>query len=434
MDRETDKHRDMGMGPGMGGRGGLSLRNLKTFSSLKNPIYRLYFSGMLGQRASMNMQMIARSMLVYRLTDSAAILGLVSLAQALPMLFLALFGGAIADRVQKKYVLLAGLVSSAVISLGIALALTMGYLSADRTGSWWILVVASLLQGSIMGLMIPSRQSIIPEIVSEGQLMNAISLDSLGMNTLRLMAPALSGFLIDAFDFASVYYVMTGMYLVGTVFIAFMPLTSTMALRGGGALADIRGGIKYVRHETTILLLLAFTLCAVVLSMPYIMLMPIFAEDIIKVGASGMGMLISVSGIGAMIGSLVLASLPDKKRGVMLLASSLLLGLALASFSFFSSPSTWMLSLGLMVFVGLGQSGRMTLGNTLIQYYVDDEYRGRVMSMYMMEFGMTSFGTFTAGLIAEAVGAKWALGGFATALILISILSLIFIPRLRRLD
>jgi MFS family permease len=418
-------------GMGRGGRGRISLRNLHTFSSLKNPVYRLYYCGIMGQRASMNMQMIARSLLVWRLTDSAAILGIMSLFHALPMLLLALFGGVIADRVQKKYVLLAGLASSAVVSLGVALALSLGYLSADHAGSWWILAVASLLQGSVMGLMIPSRQAIIREIVSEEQLMNAISLDSLGQNTFRLMAPALSGFLIEAFDFEAVYYVMTGLYVMGAVFIFFMPLTSTMSVRGGRAMVDIIEGLKYIRHEINILLILAFTLFVVVLSMPYMTLMPIFTDDILKVGASGLGLLISISGAGAILGSLVLASLPNRRRGIMLLISAFILGVALAGFSFSSS---WYLSMVLIVFVGLGQAGRMALGNTLIQYYVDDEYRGRVMSIYVMQFGLTSFGGFAAGMIAEAVGPQWALGGFAMVLVLVSLLVLAFLPRLRRLD
>ena len=286
-----------------------------------------------------------------------------SLAHALPMLLLSLFGGVIADRVQKKYVIIAGQVGSAVVSLGIALALTLGYLSVERAGSWWILVVVGLLQGTIMGLMMPSRQAIMREIVSVEQLMNAVSLTTMGMNTLRLFAPALAGFLIDAFDFEAVYYVMTASYLIAVVFIAFMPPTSTITTRVSSALADIKGGLNYVRHETTILLILLFVLFAVLLSMPYFLLMPIFADDILKVGAMRMGWLMSVSGIGAIIGSITLASLPNKKRGIMLLASGVIMGLALVSFPFSTS---WYLSLGLMVIVGLGQTGRMTLGNTLL--------------------------------------------------------------------
>ncbi len=387
----------------------------------------------------MNMQMMARSLLVYRLTGSAAILGAMSLFNALPMLSLSLFGGVIADRMQKKYVLIAGLIGSALVSLVIALALTLGFIAPDVSfnimglvvPSWWILAATALFQGSIMGLMIPSRQSIVPEIVEEEQLMNAISLDVLGMNTLRLTAPALTGFLIEAFDFEAVFYAMTAMYLSGVFFIALMPLTGTIAIRGGRALAEIMEGFRYLRNEPRLLTLLAFTLLAVFFSMPYMMMLPIFAEDILKVGAAGLGVLISVGGIGAITGSLTLASLPNKKRGLMLLASSFLLGVALVGFSF---SSLMPLSLVLMVFVGLGQSGRMTLGNTLIQYYVDDDYRGRVMSIYMMQFGITSFAVFAAGLIAEKVGPQWALGGLAMVLIAVSLLALAFVPRIRNLD
>jgi MFS family permease len=159
--------------------------------------------------------------------------------------------------------------------------------------------------------------------------------------------------------------------------------------------------------------------------------MPIFADDILNVGASGLGLLISISGVGAILGSLVLASLPNKRRGIMLLVSAFILGVALLGFSFSGS---WYLSLGLIVFVGLGQAGRMALGNTLIQYYVDDEYRGRVMSIYVMQFGLTSFGGFAAGMMAEVMGAQWALGGFAMVLVLVSLLALALLPRLRRLD
>jgi MFS family permease len=184
---------------------------LRTFSSLRNPVYRLYFFGMLGQFASMNMQMVAGSMLIYRLTGSAALLGTLSLAHAIPMLLLSLFGGAIADRVQKKQILIIGLIFSAAVSLGIALSLMTGILSKENTGSWWILMVSSLCQGTIMGMMLPSRQAIIPEIVSREQAMNAVALNTLGMNVFRMFAPGAAGFLIAAYDFKAAYLTMTGL-------------------------------------------------------------------------------------------------------------------------------------------------------------------------------------------------------------------------------
>lgn len=429
MNKEIGDDRDTDIEVSIGGWRN-SLRNLRTFSSLKNPVYRLYYGALLSQMAAMNMQMIARSLLIYRITGSAAILGSMAVANAVPMLFLSLFGGVIADRVQKKYVVLIGHLSSAAVSLGIAIALTMGYLSVEHSGSWWVLIAASAFQGAIMGLIMPSREAIIREIVNAEQLLNAVSLNTMGMNAMRLFSPALTGILIDAFGFQAVYYTMTGLYLIAVVFMIFLPRTSRTST-GGSTIDGIKEGFRYIRHQTTILFVLGFLLLGIVLSMPYTLLMPIFCDDILKVGATGMGILMSVSGIGAVVGSLTLASLPNKKRGLMMLGSSLLLSFALVGFSFSNS---WNISLALIVFVGLGQAGQMTLAGTLIQYYVDPEYLGRVMSILMMQFGLISFGTFAAGLLAEAVGVQWAVGGFAMGLTFLSILALTFISHIRNLE
>jgi len=435
MQKDTGDSNGGGEGPRPTGRGRgkISLPGLRTFESFKNPVFRLYYAALLGQRASANMQMMARSLLVYHLTGSATILGLMSLANALPMLLLALFGGVIADRVQKKYVLLIGQSCSAVISLGIALSLTTGYLSMERAGSWWILIVASVLQGTVMGLMVPSRQAIVPEIVGEEQLMNAIALNNMAMNTLRLIAPAIAGFLIgDDYNFEAVYFAMTGMYIVAVIFMILMPRTSKITAIRRSVFADILEGLRYVKSRTTILLLLAFILLVILLSRPYMVLMPLFTEDILMVGPAGMGILMSISGVGAIIGALVLASLPNRRRGMMLLVGCFILGVALIGFSFSKS---WPLSIALIVLIGLGQTARMTLGNTLVQYYVDDDYRGRVMSIYTMDFGFTSLGTFAAGLMADtAIGVEWTVGGFAMLLVALTVIVAVLFPRIRRLQ
>lgn len=433
MKKEANKYNGMGTGADRGMEGGVERISLgkRIFSSLSNPVYRLYFCAQVGFMAPMNMEMLARSLLIYRITGSAAILGLMALASAIPTLALSLFGGVIADRVQKKYVLLAGQAGSALVSLGVALSLTMGYLSAEHAGSWWILMVVSVLKATIQGLMMPSRQAILREIVSQDQVMNAVSLNMVNMNALRLLAPAAAGFLIEAFGFAAVYYVTVGLYLLSMVFMALMPPTGTITLRGSGALSDIKEGLHYIRRETVILLTLVFTVFVVILSMPYQLLLPIFADDVLKVGAKGMGWLMSVAGAGAIVGSLALASMPNRKRGVMLLISCLILGIALVGFAF---SSTLYLSLGLIAIVGLGQTGRMALSNALLQYYAKEEYLGRVMSIYMLEFGLSSLGTFVAGLLAQSMGVQWAIGGFAIVLVFLSILALAFLPRLRRLD
>ena len=254
---------------------GFSLGKLRTFSSFKNPVYRIYYGGMIGQMAAMNMQNLARSLLIYRITNSPGILGIMSFANAVPMLIFSLYGGVIADRVQKKYVLLIGQAISAVISLVVAIALHTGYMSTENSESWWILIVTSVIQGATMGLMMPSRQAIISEIVNEEELMNAISLNTMGMNTLQIIAPAITGFLIDAIGFAAVYYAMTGTYLLAVVFFILLPKTSTMATVTTRAIDNIKEGLQYVRHDKPIFLVLMFSLIVVLLSMPYGMLMPI---------------------------------------------------------------------------------------------------------------------------------------------------------------
>ena len=423
-----------GAGVGMGGGGGgtpISLRNLRTFTSFKNPVFRLYYAAMLGQMAAMNMQMFARSFLVFTLTGSYTSLGTMALANAAPMMFFSLFGGVIADRVQKKYVLLVGQSASALVSLGIAVSLTTGFMSVENASSWWILVVASLAQGTIMGLMMPSRQAMIFDIVGVDELMNAVALNTFGMNTLRIMAPALAGILVDSWGYAPVYYAMTGMYMIAAFLIWLMPHTGTISLGGKGALADIMDGLRYVKREPIIRLVLLISLVVVLLSMPYMMLLPGFAIDILDIGERGGGLLMMISGVGAMVGSLTLASLPDKKRGLILMGGSLLLAVSLVGFSF---SSTVMISFGVIFFVGIGQTVRMTLSNTLLQYYVEDEYRGRVMSLLFMEFGMTSFAVFGAGVIAEVIGLQWSVGGLAIMLVVATIGVMVFSPRIRKLD
>jgi MFS family permease len=403
----------------------------KTFSSLKHHDFRLYYFGILGNMFSMNMQLIARSLLLYRLTGSATVLGLVTLFHALPMVFLSIFGGVIADRFSKKYVLIAGHICMSATALLIAVSLDLGYLSSEKSGSWWILLVASFIQGVVIGLVMPSRQSIIPELVGDELLMNAVALNVFGMNMARIMSPAIAGFLIDLTGFAVVYYVMAGLYVMASVFFAFMEQFKKITKNKNKILTDLKSGLQYVRQDPTIMFLLVFTLFVICLSMHYMFLMPIFTDDILKVGATGMGALMSLSGLGAIISSIIIASLPNKKRGIMLIYSSILMGLALMGFSF---SNYYYLSLGLMVFVGMGQAGRATLANTLLQYYVANEYRGRVMSIYITEFGLRSIGVFFASLLAEKIGVQWSVGGLAFILVLISFLVFVFFPRIKNLE
>lgn len=431
VDRRSGGYGGFGGGGDIGNARAFSLRNLRTFNSFKNPIFRLYYFGMLGQMAAMNMQMVAGSLLMKRLTESPAIVGALSLANGMVMVACSFIGGVIAERVEKRNVLIAGQIAFGLVALSVAIALATGYLKAELGGHWWILIITSVIQGGTMGLAMPSRQAIINDIVQEEELMNAISLNFMGMNSLQLFAPALSGFMVAAFDFKAVYFTMTALYIMAIIFFSFMPRVGVRKTDRGNALDEIRAGLHYVWHQETIRTILLLSFIAVILSMPYGMLIPFFAENVLHKGAQGMGVLMSVSGAGAITASLVLASLPNKKRGMMLLWGGIFLGVTLTAFAF---STLWPLSLALIAGMGIGGTIRMSMTNTLIQYYVEDEYRGRVMALFMMQFGLSSFGNLAAGMIAQTFGLQWGIAGFSIPLIAVSILALLFLQKLRKLD
>jgi MFS family permease len=302
------------------------------------------------------------------------------------------------------------------------------------------LFIASVVQGVVMALMMPSRQSMIPEVVGLKRLMNAVALNSAGMNSMRLLAPAVGGFLLAAFGAHWIYFLMTGLYLFASVFLLPVPKVSAENVaaaaarrksRGGGGLSQMVDGIRYIAHDSTVRTILLVNVMLILMAMPYMFLLPGFVADVLNEGPSKLGLLLSATGAGSLFGALLIASLPPKRRGLLFILSSAAQGVGLLAFS----ASTWFwVTMPIMVFMGIGQAGRQSFSNVLIQTYVDDDYRGRVMSIYMLQFSLTSFGTFFVGLLAAVVGAQVALGATSVTMIVIALGALVFAPRLRKLD
>jgi MFS family permease len=292
-------------------------------------------------------------------------------------------------------------------------------------------MVSGVIMGVILALAMPSRQAIIPELINREKIMNAISLNTLGMSFFQLIGPAIAGYIIAGFGYATIYYIMAALNATAIIFTSFLPKTAPSHSIRNSILTDISEGFSYIVRHKLIRLILLFLVASVLLSMPFQMLMPIFAKDILKVGIAGQGTLMSLSGMGALVASLTMASLPSKRRGITFLVSNVLMGAALVVFAFSVS---WPLSLGMMAFVGIGRIGNNTAGTALLQSHTDPKYLGRVMSIMMLNFGLSSLGTFFAGILAESISAQWAIGGFAMLLIGISFMTIIFLPRLRKLD
>ena len=233
-----------------------------------------------------------------------------------------------------------------------------------------------------------------------------------------------------------------------------MPQTGTVQLRKNGTIQELKEGLHYIRHNADVLAILILTLIATILSMPYMFLLPIFTKDIffvdvsifgeltswpaigplllsLKESSARQGLLISISGLGALAGSLIIASMAGKRRGLIFLLSILLAAISLICFSVTNS---YLFALITFIPLGFGHAGRMALSNTLLQAKTDDNHRGRVMSVYMMNWGITMVGVFFVSVLADIIGAELAVGGSAGLLTLVTIYYLFLTPRIRGLD
>ena len=420
-------------------RGGLGARvaSLRTFEALEDRSFRWFMVSMLAQFSSMHMQMVVNPWLVYELTGSYAKLGAIALASAIPGLVLGFPGGVVADRASKKLLVQGGQAVNALSTLAIAVLIWFDAITFVH------LMIVGGIQGGVWAVMGPARQALVPEIVGTARLTNAVALNMAGMNFTRLGVPALGGFLIAWIGAGGVYALMAGLIFVAMF--ALIPVRPLEGLDGtaragtpwGGlgrevkrTLVETGEGIAYMRRDATIFAVLMVNFFIVLMSMPYMQMMAGFVKDVLGGGPEALGLLLSVTGIGSLVGSLAIASMPNRGRGLAFLLSALVLGVALLAFSI----STWLWVTALiMVVIGLGQAGRMSLSNILLMAYTQPSLQGRVMSVYMMEFSLVSFGIFLVGVLAEVVGVQWAIGTTAVSLIVISLAALAFVPRVRAL-
>ncbi len=386
----------------------------QTFSSLKNRDYLFLWLGMMAMMGGMQMQMLARGYLVYDLTGSAALLGFVSAGMAIPMLFLAPFGGVIADRVERKRLIQVGQVIVAMFALVIGAAIF-----TDRI-EWYHLLIVSILQGTVWTFMMPARQAIIPQIVGPERIGNAMALNAAGMSAMTLLAPAVAGGLYALAGPANVYFIISGLSLLSVALTTLVPKPTRSApdSRKRDMFRDIGAGLVYIKGNSMVLVLLIMGLATTLLASPFRMLLPVFVVDIYNRGPDSMGLLVAIMGGGSLVGSLAIAALGDWRRGMLLIIGSFVSGIALlliASFPFYYAAAM------IMVLVGLGDAGRRTINMGLIMEVVEDQYRGRVMSVFMMNFGLMPLGVLPAGMIADALGGQTAIAILGGLLIIVTL-------------
>ena len=383
-----------------------SSRLPSTFRALRHRNFRLFFAGQFISLTGTWMQSVAQSWLVYRLTGSVVLLGMIGFASQIPVFLLTPIGGTAADRYNRHRILL----TTQTISMVLAFILAFLTLTA-RVEIWHLFVIATGF-GLANAFDIPTRQAFAVDMVGKDDLINAIALNSSMFNGARIVGPAIAGILVAAVGEGWCFFGNAVSYIAVLGGLMMMRISPVVRAPAGSPIANIAEGFGYVIRTKPVLALLLLLGLVSLMGMPYSVLMPIFAEQILQGDSSTLGFLMGASGAGALAAALVLASRKHVfglGRWVMLACGGF--GISLVLFSF--SRSFWLSAL-LLVPVGFAMMTQMSSSNTLIQAMIPDELRGRVMAVYSMMFmGMAPLGSLLAGTLAGIIGAPEtvALGG-----------------------
>ncbi len=384
-----------------------------TFSALiRHPNYRLYWSGALTSNVGTWTQMVAQGWLVYDLTGSTFYLGLVGFATAVPNLFLSLLGGVLADRFERRRLMIFTQISAMV------LAFLLAYLTIAGLVTVWHIVAVAFLAGIVNALNTPIRQTIISDLVPREDLLNAVALNSAQFQTSRTLGPAIAGLIVAAVGPGWCFLINGLSYLAVIAALVAMKLPPLVA-RGPKAsmVANLVEGVRYVRNDPVILSLVLLATVPSFFGMPYNQLMPAFASSVLHVGPDGLGLLMSSAGLGALLGALGVASLgKGAPRGPLLLGAIICFGVSLAVFA---ASQLYTLSAVMLVVVGVASMAYNAINQTFLQSLSEDAMRGRVMSMLTLTtFGLQPLGTLVIGSAATVVGPQSAVlaGGVICAL------------------
>lgn len=367
--------------------------------ALRHRNYRLFFSGQSVSLVGTWMTRIATSWLVYRLTHSALLLGLVGFAGQIPTFVLAPFAGVWVDRWNRHRVLVITQALAMIQSFALA-ALTL----LHRITVWDVIWLGAF-QGLINAFDMPSRQAFVVEMVEDrADLGNAIALNSSMVNMARLVGPSLAGIIIAAVGEGYCFLIDGISYIAVIISLLAMRVRSAPHGRHGDVWGELRDGWTYASHAVAIRSILLLLALVSLVGMPYTVLMPIFAGKILRGGPHTLGFLMGASGVGALLGAFRLAARQSVLGlGRVVGLSAAIFGAGLIAFS----QSRWMwLSLALMFVVGYGMMQQMAASNTILQTITDEDKRGRVMSYYTMSFvGMAPFGSLLAGTVASRIQA-----------------------------
>lgn len=373
------------------------LHSLKTY-----PAFAMLMAGTLATNTGFWLYQTAVGWLAYELTGSALFVGLAGFAGGIPMLVLAIPAGVILDRTDRRTVLRLAqwgvMVTSALFAVLVA---------TDMIAPWSLLAVAAVY-GSVMSFIFPTRTTMVPSLVERRDMANAVALNAATQNATRVVGPAIAGLLIagvgaaGAFGFAALLQI----YALYTTSRLPSHAAGRMKRPTGSGLASFKVGLQTVAASPILTGLVLLSLATNVLVMPYINLMPVFAEDVLDIGSAGLGILLASTGLGTVAGALFVArsEAPLSWRGVQIVTAVAFGGLVIA----FANTSLVWLALVILFLGGFASAAFLALNQTALQLRVDEDKRGRVFSIYLMTWGLLPLGQLPTGQIAEVAGAPLA--------------------------
>jgi MFS family permease len=388
------------------------------FASFRFRHYRTLWVAMALGFMGMMMQGVARGWLAYDLTGAHTAVGVVMLAWGIPQLGFSLLGGAIADRVDKRLVMIWTQVVIAATAFLTGAVITGGMISIA------FLFVMGLVQGTVFAFNLPARQAALPELVPRSHLMNAMALSNTAMNASAIVAPAIAGTLMARFDVALVFHVQGVLNLLVAYLVSRLPVGGAKASEDRRTVfGDIKVGLSFIRSSRVLLLLILMAFVPSLLGMPYNVLLPGFATEDMGLSESGYGILLMAPAIGALHGSIAIAGLGKHVHVPFVQAcAGLAFGLSLIGLALLSSLAGIGGALVALFGIGLASASYMTLNGTSLMNATPPELYGRVMSVYMLTFSLFPLASWPMGMVADAITARatfWVLGGGNTAFIVL---------------
>jgi len=408
------------------------LLSLRTFAALHYREFRLLWSGQASTAMAMWMDQVVRGWLMYELTNSPVQLGLVQGVQAIPILVLSPVAGSVADRYPRKLQMVVAQVLAGLMYVVLALLIMTGHIQP------WHVYATAFGMAIVQTFHQPARAAMIADAVPPYHLTNAIGLTSIVFNVARSTGPALAGFLIATLGTASCYVVQTAFYLVAIVWTLQLHPAPSATTSGRGRAASgasfgqsIVEGWTFSWRNEAVRTGLLIMMCASLFIVPFTTLLPVFARDLLGVGATGQGGLLTAMGMGALCSAVLLASLGDRlPRGLLMLGGVTVYGLSIVAFA--ASPS-FRLSLGLMTLVGFAHVSSHALVQTVVQAYSPSTFRGRTMAIFHMSSVVFTLGSMLVGTLAALVGARWAVASMGAAGALIMVMIGVALPHARRI-